>query len=172
MTTTDLYILNKKSTRWVAEFVNGWGSVPCIWDHMAYKYYPNANFTRHGDPDYISRDDMNQMVWNLASDDQVTTEERVALMMTFDRSYVPITYLKVAGEACVTAAKMIDDAGFWKGVNHWKAIGEKLIELSSMNFHHQARGVVMNGSSVCDWWNDPNTDYLENAWPIIQGQSK
>lgn len=172
MSTSDLYILNGKSTRWVAEFHNGWGSGPCIWDHLASKYFPDVNFTDFNRADYVGWERKNRMVWDLAGDERVTKEERTALMLTFDRSYVPTAYLKVAGEACVAADRMISDHGFWKGVNHWKAIGEKLIELSELKLHRQARGVVLNCTSVNDVWIQASADYLEGAWPIFGDASE
>ncbi|NTF23534.1 hypothetical protein G6L37_34755 [Agrobacterium rubi] len=169
MSTSDLYILNGKSTRWVAAFRNGWGSAPCLWDHLASKYLPQVNFTDPYGVGFVGWERKNEMVWGLFDDDRVTREERIALALTFDLSYVPLTYLQPAGDACIDAGRMILEHGAWAGVNHWQAIGEKLIELADMNFHRNARGVVLNCTSVNDLWVEPSADYLENAFPIFAG---
>jgi hypothetical protein len=168
MSTSDLYILNRKSTTHCAEFRNGWGSGPCIWDHLASKYFPDVNFSDYDRKDYVGHDRKNRMVWDLASDKRVTGEERAVLMISFDKAYVPKSHLKEAGEACVAAHGMIEAHGFWNGVNHWKAIGEALIGLSKRKLHWQARGVVLNCTSVQDMWIQPSRDYLANAWPIFE----
>jgi hypothetical protein len=168
MSTSDLYILNGKSTRWVAEFRNGWGSGPCIWDHLASKYLPNVNFTDFDRKDYVGWERKCQMTWDLAGEERVTAEERIALMMTFDLSYAPIDHLKAIGNACIKAHAMIEDHGFWSGVNHWRAIGEALIEVAENTHHRHSRGVVLNCTSVNDVWMQPSPNYLEKAWPIYE----
>lgn len=169
MSTSDLFILNQKSTTWVREFQNGWGSGPCIWDHLAARYFPNLNFTNYDRADYIGFERKNRMVWDLAEKSSpITSEERVALMMTFDKAYVPIAHLKLAGEACKEAFKQIRAFGHWKGVNHWNAFGDTLIELAGRKHHRAARGVVLNCTSVAEMWLTPSEDYLTNAWPIFK----
>ncbi len=167
MSTSDIYILNGKSTTWVAEFRNGWGSGPCMWDHLANKYFPDVNFTDYDRIDYVGWDRKNRMVWDLAGEDRVSGPERVALMLTFDKSFVPTSHLKEAGEACIKAYDMIVAHGFWEGVNHWRAIGDALIDLSKKPLHRNARGVVLNCTSINDVWLTPSREYLENAWPIF-----
>lgn len=107
------------------------------------------------------------MVWDLAENTEVTAEERLVLMMTFERSFIPKQHLKLAGDACKTADRLIKDHGFWKGVNHWRAIGDALLSLSDQKLHHKARGVVLNCSSVANFWRNPDADYLARTWPIL-----
>lgn len=170
MSTTDLYILNRKSTRWVAEFRNGWGSGPCIWDHLASKYLTQFNFTDFNRADYIGHDRKYAMVWKLH--DEITSAEQVAMQMTFDRAFVPIDYLEAAGKACIEAHELIEAHGFWKGVNHWRDIGSKLIELADHKFHPQARGIVLSCTSVSDPWQVPRADFLSDAWPIFEEEDE
>jgi hypothetical protein len=170
MSTSDLYILNRKSTRRVARFLNGWGSGPCIWDHLASKYLPQFNFTDFDRDDYVGHDRKYAMVWELH--DEITEAELVALQMTFDRAFVPIDDLMTAGEACIAAHGMIEAHGFWTGVNHWQNIGNKLIELADHKFHPQARGIALSCTSVSDPWLVPRADFLDNAWPIFEDEDE
>jgi len=157
MSTTDLYILNQKSTRHVAEFRNGWGSAPRCWDYLALKYLgeKTAMFDLRG----------MQRVWDLAGDERLTADEKVALMFTFDRAYIPTKHLKDAGESMIAFGKACHDG---VSVNHWPAIGEKLIELSAQKFHHVARGICMSPTSVSDNWCRPSECWLTEAWPILK----
>jgi hypothetical protein len=169
MSTSDLYVINRRSTRWVQEFSNGWGSGPCIWDHLASKYLSEFNFTDYERSDYIGRDRKYPMIWKLGNNSSpITTEEKIALRMTFDKAFVPKAHLKIAGEACVAAHGMIEAHGFWDGVNHWRAIGEALIELSKRKFHWQARGIALSCTSVGDPWQFANNDDLDDAWAIMK----
>jgi hypothetical protein len=107
------------------------------------------------------------MVWDLYKETSpLTAEERVVLNMTFDRAFVPKDRLKATGKACIATHDLIEIHGFWKGVNHWQAIGNTLIGLADRKFHPQARGIALSCTSVSDMWQSPSADYLDNAWPI------
>lgn len=166
MSTSDLYIINHKSTTWVAEYRNGWGSAPICWDFLAEKYFPDVNFTDFNRPNYVGFDRKWKMVWGLASDTQVSDEERMALMFTFDNAYVPVKHLKEAGEALKKFYGLCRDWSEGK-VNHWDAIGDELIRLSGRKLHYQARGVGLSRTSVNDIWSGDNPDSLEKAWSIF-----
>lgn len=144
MSTSDLYILNGKSTTHLAEFRNGWGSGPRCWDHLSVKYL-GSKFNMF-DP---------QPTWDLAGSDKLAEHERIALMMTFDRSYVPIPCLREAAEACELFGAECEDGQM---VNHWPAIAEALHSASKLRHNRHARGVVLNCTSVSDMWIDPSSD--------------
>ncbi len=156
MSTSDLYILNAKSTTHLAEFRNGWGSGPRCWDYLAAKYLGRVGSSMMLDM---------QPVWDLARDERLAHHERVALMMTFDRAYTPIKHLSDAADACEKFGTECEDG---KSVNHWPAFGAAFRSASAMKFSRHTRGVCLNCTSVSDVWGRPSTDWLENAWPIYE----
>jgi len=168
MSTSDLYILNKKSTRHFAEFRNGWGSAPLAWDFLAEKYLSEFNLTDYMHPDYIGSSRKWEMVWKLASDTKLKLCERIVLMITFDRAFVPKQHLKEAGEACNEFYGMTAGTpGFENHANHWGAIGQSLIQMSKQRLSQNARGACLSCTSVNDIWIDPSDEQLSGAWPIF-----
>lgn len=167
MSTSDLYIINGKSVSHVAEYRNGWGSAPICWDFLADRYFPDVNFTDYMRPDFVGHDRKWKMVWGLTKDDRLSNEEKVTLMVTFDNAYVPVEYLKEAGEAL---KKFYDLSRVWSEgkVNHWDDIGNDLIRLAGKKMHRHARGVALSCTSVSDPWIGDNPDSLEKAWPIFE----
>lgn len=154
MSTSDLYILNGKSTRHVAEFRNGWGSGPMAWDYLGAKYTGEAPGIN---PVKLKK------IWALASDSRLGHHEKVALMMTFDRMYIPLDHLKDAAAACEKFGSECEDG---RRANHWPAFGTTLTEVANMKHTRHARGVCLSCTSVCDPWIEPDNDYISNAWPI------
>lgn len=159
LSTSDLYLLNRKSTRHLAEFRNGWGSAPVAWDYLADRYIAER-------PVYAMSEDHLKRVWALAADERLTRDERFELMLTFDRAFVPLANLAEAGRACVAFAEASEPKSPHV-VNHWRAIGARLVHLQGEHHGRHARGVVLSATSVSDCWSDPSADWLENAWPII-----
>lgn len=157
MSTSDLYILNGKSTTHLAEFRNGWGSAPICWDYLSKKYLGLDGYPLFGDM---------QPVWNLARDERLTIPEKVALLMTFDGAYIPLSNLKDAAEACEAFGKECEDGG---RVNHWPAFGAELRRASKMKHNRHARGVCLSCTSVNDPWIDASPDTVAAARPIYGG---
>ncbi len=162
MSTSDLYVLNEKSTRHLAEFRNGWGSAPVAWDFLATKYIAEK-------PLYSMDKGHMQKVWDLASDPRLELCERAVLMMTFDRSYVPTANLRDAAEACAKFGALIENG---RSANHWPAIGEALRRAATMRLGRHARGVCLSCTSVSDPWGNPAEDWLEDAWSIYADETR
>jgi hypothetical protein len=163
MSTTDLYVLNKASVRHLAEFRNGWGSAPIVWDFLAEKYLGGRVNPFSGDG--------YRPVWDLASDDRLTAAEKVVLMMTFDRMFVPIDHLDAAADAC---GEFYTQSAAWSNnmVNHWGAIGEALRSAKSLRRSRHARGVCMSCTSVSDPWIDAQADTFGKAWSIFKDDDR
>lgn len=158
MSTSDLYILNKKSVTHFAKFRNGWGSGPVVWRHIGEKYVSDK-------PQYWEMDRRTlERIWALAGDRTLEIDERIALMMTFDHSFVPLKNLKEAGEACITFHRRVRDTG---SVNHWADIGEALIRLSKTKKSRHAQGAVLSCTSVGDVWLEADAARISKAWPIF-----
>lgn len=158
MSTSDLYVINGKSTRHFAEFRNGWGSAPIAWDHLARKYLG-------GVPSFSLSEDRYLQVWDLASGTRIKPYEKVVLMMTFDRAYVPIPHLNEAGKACERFGAECGDGGH---ANHWQAIGLALREAATKKLGRHARGLCLSCTSVSNAWGWPTAHQLEHAWPIFE----
>lgn len=153
MSTSDLYILNRKSTTHFAEFRNGWGSGPACWDYLAAKYGVHSTLSNM------------QPVWDLASDKRLAHHERVALMMTFDRAFVPLQNLKDAAESC---ERFGQESAMGGRVNHWSAFGSALREADKKRHSRFARGVCLSCTSVSDNW-QWGSDWPDRAWSIYEG---
>ncbi|MDI9407795.1 MAG: hypothetical protein QM523_00945 [Candidatus Pacebacteria bacterium] len=150
MSTSDLYILNKKSTTHFRGFRNGWGSGPVCWDYLAKKYgVPSSMF------------DMNP-VWALASGGRLAHHERVAMMMTFDAAYVPMGKLQDAAESCERFGAESEDGA---RANHWTAFGAALRDAAKQRHNRFARGICLSCTSVSDNWGY-GSDWPDKAWSI------
>ena len=154
MSTSDLYILNGKSTTHLAEFRNGRGSGPQCWDYLSGKYFGRT----------FGWDECMKPVWDLAFDQSVQFHERVALLMTFDRTYILLSKLKAAADACDQFGQESENG---RTENHWPAFASTLQRAAYMQHHHRARGVCLSCTSVNDQWLRPNPDWVENAWSIF-----
>ena len=150
MSTSDLYILNKKSTTHFMEFRNGWGSGPVCWDYLAKKYAVGDNLFNM------------KPVWDLASGDRLAHHEKVALMMTFDAAYIPLKNLKDASDACILFGRESQGDGH---VNHWASFGAALLLASQQRHNRFARGVCLSCTSVSDNWGY-GSDWPGKAWSI------
>lgn len=156
MSSSDLYVLNGKSTTHLATFRNGWGSAPIVWDYLAYKYIAEK-------PAYSMASDHLERIWALASDQRLSHAERVVLMMTFDRAYVPVEQLVDAADACAVVGAAVENG---RQANHWPAISEALRAAASMNLGRHARGVCLSCTSVSDAWCSPSPEQITKAWSI------
>jgi hypothetical protein len=157
MSTSDLYVVNQKSTTWLAAFRNGWGSAPAAWDYLGKKYFGES---------YHSMDSKElRKVWDLFGDTSLPGDERIVLAVTFDHAYIPLAHLKDVGEACITFhAKSYNG----EQVNHWAEIGQSLIGLQGKHFSRFARGVALSCTSVSDMWGWPSDEQLAKAWSIFK----
>ena len=162
MSTSDLYILNGKSVTHWAEFRNGWGSAPVVWDYLAEKYL-TGNFTDYMRRDYIGFERKCRLVWALNGDDRLTEDERFALLLTFDRAFVPRDRLRGAADLCADFARRTSHI---EGVNHWAAIGKSLEAMSTARLGRHARGACLSCTSVNDEWLN-NKEWPKDAWPIF-----
>lgn len=158
MSTSDIYILNKRSTRHVAEFRNGWGSAPVAWDFLGAKYLGFAK------PIILDRARL-QQVWDLHRGALLSAQEKIVLLMTFDGAYIPLSRLQEAGEACDAFGAESDDGIH---ANNWAEIGRSLIRLSNSKFSRFARGAALSCTSVSDPWVDATANQLSKAWPIFR----
>jgi hypothetical protein len=160
MSTSDLYIINKKSVRHIAEFSNGYGSAPPVWERLYDQYiHKPTDPPRHGMHKWNDS-------WKLYRDARLTAAERCCLMMTFDWAYLPLDMLEQAAWYCDEVGVLTEEEG---RVNHWRAIGKTLMDASQKKWGQHARGVGLSCTSVCDLWIDCEPeDIAEKSWAIFE----
>ena len=156
MSTSDLYILNKKSTTHLAEFQNGWGSAPFCWMQLSVKYLGKEFNLLNPTP-----------TWKLAGQGRLQRFELIVLKMTFDRAYIPLANLSEAGAACIEFGTSTDIT-HKKMVNHWPAIGRTLQKASKRKYRPHVRGVSLSCTSVADCWGANVQDWIEGAWSYFE----
>ncbi|MDF1685313.1 MAG: hypothetical protein P1U50_00875 [Parvibaculaceae bacterium] len=152
MSTSDLYILNKKSTTHLAEFSNGWGSGPRCWDHLAEKYLGRGFSFPYLDA-----------VMTLSLGERLLQHEKIALMTTFDWAYIPLGNLSEAADACEKFGVECENG---VSVNHWPEIGMSIRKAGAIKHNRHARGVCLSCTSVSDIWCQISPDQAAKAWPI------
>lgn len=153
MSRSKLYILNKKSVTFYADFHSGWGSAMRCWDYLGQKYIEK-------NPVYSLDEKHLQKVWDLADDNRLSESERICLLMTFDKMYIPLDCLNDAADACIEFGRSCRDS-------HWPYFGLTLKTLSQHKFNRHARGIALACTSVNDCWvNMESNDWIKNAWPI------
>jgi len=142
MSTSDLYLIFRKSVRHLKEYRNGWGSGARIWTFMQNRYLPGSRNWIHGN---------NQALWDLAKDQSVPLHQRLCLAFTFDQSACPIERMAELGEAMKTMGRECDDDEP-NSVNHMPKIGADLCELAKEKLDHRAIGIGLECTSVNDLW--------------------
>lgn len=157
MSTSNLYILNRRSATHFKEFGNGWGSAPRCWDYLSKKYL--------GIPSAMHDMEAMQKVWALADSNVISREENIALRFTFDKAFIPVANLADAAEAIEKFGQLCENS---TSVNHWPAIAVALREASKIKHHHEARGICLSPTSVSDNWHSSNREWLADAWSIYE----
>lgn len=136
--TTVFRIKNDGQVEEAFEQSNSWLHAPKIWDLLFKKYCLLPT-----DHEYASWMQYGQRLWDLASDKRLSRTERIALLTTFDRVWVPREMIAEVSAACVELGG---------GING-------LSELASEDI----RGVCFQGTSVSDnLWSTPEDDGLIN----------
>jgi len=101
----------------IKKFPNAHGAAPAIWGYVCQKYMGDKYWWLHN-PD-------NPKFWGLARDENIPTDERVALIFTFDQVIVRHENFKRVGDALRTFSKKCDD---W---THLPAIADELYKLEN-----------------------------------------
>jgi hypothetical protein len=161
MSSSDLYVLNQKSVTHIAEFRNGWGSAPVVWEYLGEKYVPEKPIYAMGDDGYMRK------VWALSRDERLLECERVALVMTFDWAYVPFANLTYMADKCEEFFALSNDN---RRENHWASIGASLRLEAGKKHHRHARGICISCTSVNDIWQHTSETGrgFPDAWPIFK----
>ncbi len=142
MSTSDLYFVNKKSTRHIAEFRDGHGTAPVLWSVLCVEYLGWDEYDWS-----FGHEGKMRSLWELAFDPRVPFHLRLCHAFTFDRAVCPKDKLLELASACVETSDKIPPGK----INHWKAIADMLLKLRTPG---QSIGVALSPTSVSDCWLD------------------
>lgn len=145
-----LYVLNKKSVTCVDEYGNARGVGPVLWDYMSEVHGIKTS-----------------KVCDLLTWDSVPSDEKAALLLTMDYTYVQLGSLLIAGTWLLHVGHKVDQHTGGRYVNHWIDIGEEMIRLAGSSFHPAAQGVCI-GMSVADLWEEGNGKGYPALYPIME----
>lgn len=158
MSCSTLYLLYKTKVVEVAEYRNGWLSAPVVWDHLSETYLNRTNGY------FGSSEREMEALWALSGDLRVPRHWRIAHRMTFDNGAVPPERLvEAAGEIRKVGVELIQ----MNRGQHWTAIADSLEEIASGRLDHRLVGVVLNCTSVNDYWRDKGKKPSVGAWDIM-----
>ena len=155
MSYSTLYLLYKTKVVEIAEYRNGWHSAPVVWDHLSETYLGR----RMG---YFGSSD--DEVWGLAKDLRVPKHWRIAHRMTFDNAVVPKERLVEAAAEFRKVGLELQQMG--RG-EHWTAIADSIEEIAKGRLDHRLLGVVLNATSVNDYWRDKGNKPAVGAWDLM-----
>lgn len=138
MSYATLYAVSKTCIREVAEFRNGWGTAPILWDRLS-RDYLDRRWPSMGDSEIDE-------LWQLSQDPRVPLDWRIAHTMTFDGALIVPERISRAAEACRAVAPLLPE----DRVSHWEALADTLQA-------YQLRGPSILGlgltcTSVADHW--------------------
>jgi hypothetical protein len=109
----------------LAEFANGHGCAPVIWDALCGKYL--------GDPfAWIMSKKGSEDLWKLAENKNIPEYQRAVLIMTFDHAFLDQSnFSRAAADIRRFQKEFPPKSGY---VNHWPNIAQMLDTLKAKNF--------------------------------------
>lgn len=154
MSYSTIYRIFRTTATSYADFRNGWGTAPLLWDYLA-KTFIGSRFTFF---DY-SRDNL---LWDLAKDSRVARDLRLAHAWTFDRALCPLGRAIEMANACDVVAVQCAKEDH---VNHWAALAVALREAKAKP---RQIGWGLNGTSVSDVWQEwAGRNDRQEPWSIF-----
>jgi len=141
MSTSTLYKVYKTTRTEIADYRNGHGSAPPVWDWLSSHFLGIQGYYGAGDK-----------LWALAKDERVPLNVRLCHAFTFDYAVVPPKHFGLMGEACAEMNRILEEWPQWKNcVNHWGAFSDLF---NTLKVTKRCIGVGMRCTSVCDVWDN------------------
>lgn len=145
MSTTTLNLIYKTKAVQYAEYPNGHGSAPPIWEYMC---------TQHLKEEYSFFDDPQMgRICKLALNNTVPLNRRLTCVATFDYAVMPVGKLIEFATAFEETHRAILCASEWTW-SHWAAIAKDVAAIAAKH-DHRLVGVGIGCTSVSDpweWW--------------------
>lgn len=144
MSTSDLYRVYRTKATHYAEYRNGWGSAPPLWNYLCNTFLGSTNGWLCFDKE------QSQRLWDLAIDERMPRLLRIAHAFCFDRGYCPTLQRRVKelAEACDEVARVTSKP---EHVNHWAKIAA---DLRDARAKPKQVGWGISCTSVEDPWRD------------------
>lgn len=153
MSTSDIYFVFTKSSRWHSTYENGYGSAMALWSTLMQLYGINP-------PDIFSKEGAERL-WELARNPTVPRHLRLAHAFTFDQAYCPVANLMEMADALdQTHADILRH-----GPYEWSHFANFASALRSISNKHDWRlvGAAVSCSSVTDAWSGWRPEFRA-AW--------
>lgn len=138
MSYSTLHRVYKTKAPEFAEYSNGWGSAPVLWEYLCKRYlHSNMWMADAGSSD--------SKLWKLTHDLEIPYDLRLCLAFTFDTAYCTEENLAKLADACEFTYAVC----YTRGVSHWKSIAT---DLRSHKFKFRQIGVSLGCTSVSNPW--------------------
>jgi hypothetical protein len=141
MSTSDLYKVYKTKAKHVAEYRNGWGTGPVLWDYLC------VNHLGLPDMDWLINSSHHPM-WALKVDKGIHRNMRLVHAMCHDHVIISKELMPAVADACDYVYKYTHEL-FPNKANHWAEIAE---DLRKIKVDKRCLGVGLSCTSVCDNW--------------------
>lgn len=159
MSYSTLYLLNKKSTRPIAELPNGFGTAPVIWNYLCEVYL-------HKPASHWLHEPNDKTLWGLVIAGNVPRAFRLAQALCYDHAYCP----KHRTEELANVLREVyvcTNAKYPNNVNHWLTIVRKLEVFAELKSFPRAQGLALNCTNVQDVWMEWKGGEIKSIFNII-----
>lgn len=155
MSYTTVYELYKTKVNSIKELKNSHGSMPAICEYVSLKLYKQS---------FKSYEAEKNGFWGSYRSKELTINERMVLLSTYDLAYIPTEYLYEYAEACEEVHKSILEYTTF-GWSHFKDIGEIAKNLSGRH-DPRLKGLCIGCTSVSDPWEFADVSKTP-VWPVF-----
>jgi hypothetical protein len=143
MSYASLYEIYKTKKVETAEYANGNGSAPPVWDYLC-SHYLNV--------EGIYMLSNKQPLWDLSRDRAVPLNVRLCHAFTFDYAVVSPEHFSLMSEACADMQHILKLWPEWtNNVTHWGLFSEFF---KTLKVDRRCLGIGMRVTSICDVWDE------------------
>jgi len=161
VSTSNLYAVYKTKTKEIAEFPNGWGTAPVIYDYLCEKY---LNVKKNAWLHQFSSPTPNfkiQYLWDLTKNLSVPASIRLVHAFTYINHVCPSNRILELAQACQEFYDITNDN---KRVNHWELIANTL---KSFKINKKMIGIALSCSSIQNPWINANGKNADDIFSQI-----
>lgn len=145
MSRSTIYAVYRTKATPIAEFSNGWGSAPPLWDYLWDTYIDPSKQTT-----WLTCDGWNRL-YPFIHDARLAECLRRCLAWTFDDFIIKRSQLTAMAASCCYTDEAVRAHGKW-GWTHWVAFARCLKEYGDKSHDRRLLGVGLSCTSVADPW--------------------